>query len=89
MSIKINNLRHSYDTRKHALNGVDLSIEKGEYIAIIGETGSGKSTLVQHLNALLIPDEGNIVINDITITNNKRQLKTFLIPFPPFSCLLN
>ena len=75
MSIKINNLRHSYDTRKHALNGVDLSIEKGEYIAIIGETGSGKSTLVQHLNALLIPDEGNIVINDITITNNKRKNK--------------
>lgn len=75
MSIKINNLRHSYDTRKDALNGVDLSIEKGEYIAIIGETGSGKSTLVQHLNALLIPNDGNLVINDITITNNKRKNK--------------
>ena len=46
-----------------ALNGVDLTVEQGEYLAIIGPNGSGKSTLARHINALLIPDSGNVWVD--------------------------
>ena len=68
MSIEIKNLTHIYnpDTmlKMVALDHVNLTLEEGKITAIIGETGSGKSTLVQHLNALLLPDEGEIVFSD-------------------------
>ena len=51
----------------HALKDVNLNIEEGKITAIIGMTGSGKSTLVQHLNALLLPDQGEVRILDRTI----------------------
>ena len=67
MPIEIRNLSHAYhaDTilSKTALDDISLHIEDGEMIALIGETGSGKSTLVQHLNALLLPTEGELNIN--------------------------
>ena len=46
-----------------ALDGVDLHVEKGQFIAILGHNGSGKSTLARHLNALLIPDGGTLYVN--------------------------
>lgn len=46
-----------------ALNGVDLDIDKGEFIAILGHNGSGKSTLAKHFNALLVPSEGTIYVD--------------------------
>ena len=59
MSIEIKKLEHIYNENtpfSHAaLKGIDLSIPEGKVTAIIGQTGSGKSTLVQHLNGLLIP----------------------------------
>lgn len=48
---------------KKALNHVSFSVDKGEFLAIIGHTGSGKSTLIQHLNGLLKPDTGKIIID--------------------------
>ena len=48
--------------RMLALKGIDLSIPEGKVTAIIGQTGSGKSTLVQHLNGLLIPTAGTLDI---------------------------
>ena len=54
----------SGETAVHALDGVNLTVEKGEFVAIVGTSGSGKSTLVQHLNALLLPSEGKIEIID-------------------------
>ena len=64
MSIKIENLTHIYMPRtpfeKKALDDVNLYIEDGEFIALIGHTGSGKSTLIQHLNGLLEPSSGKI-----------------------------
>lgn len=66
MSIEINHLEHVYNAgtpfEHSALHGIDLSISEGKVTAIIGQTGSGKSTLVQHLNGLLIPSAGTLDI---------------------------
>lgn len=72
MSIKIEKLKHIYMPKspfeKVALNNVDLEINDGEFIALIGHTGSGKSTLIQHMNGLLKPSSGRILIDDVDIT---------------------
>lgn len=66
MSIEINHLEHVYNAgtpfEHSVLHGIDLSIPEGKVTAIIGQTGSGKSTLVQHLNGLLIPSAGTLDI---------------------------
>lgn len=66
MPIEIKNLEHVYNPgtpfEKKALKGVNLTIPEGKVTAIIGKTGSGKSTLVQHLNGLLVPTAGSIDI---------------------------
>ena len=68
MSIKVNRVSHSYYKKTPnevlALDNVSLNIEDGSFVALVGETGSGKSTLVQHLNALLLPDNGTIDVNE-------------------------
>jgi len=56
-----------------ALNQIDLAIELGKMTAIVGPTGSGKSTMVQHLNALLLPSEGKVVVLDREIVANDKQ----------------
>lgn len=76
--IHINNLSYKYSDGILALDGVDLSIEKGEFVAIIGKNGCGKTTLVRHLNALLAPTEGSVSIlgmdtKDKTVVWNIRQ----------------
>lgn len=74
MPIEIRELCHDYNANsilaKKALDHINLHINDGEMIALIGETGSGKSTLVQHLNALLLPTDGEIQINDRLIQAN-------------------
>lgn len=78
MSIKIENLTHVYmpnsPFEKKALDNVNLVIEDGEFLALIGHTGSGKSTLIQHLNGLLEPTSGRILVDDIDITNKEAKL---------------
>lgn len=73
MSIKIENLKHIYAPNSPfetiALDDINLEIKQGEFIGLIGHTGSGKSTLIQHLNGLLKPNFGKIYINDIDITD--------------------
>ena len=75
MSIKIENLTHVYMPKspfeKKALDNVNLVIEDGEFLALIGHTGSGKSTLIQHLNGLLEPTSGRILVD---ITNKEAKL---------------
>ena len=79
MSIKLSNIYHTYSKgtpfERLALDGVSVAIYKGEIVAIIGHTGSGKSTLVQHLNGLLKPDKGTATIDDIDITAKGVQAK--------------
>jgi energy-coupling factor transport system ATP-binding protein len=48
-----------------ALNGIDLEIKKGEFVVVIGHNGSGKSTLAKHFNAILIPAQGNILVDGL------------------------
>ena len=56
-----------YET--HALDDVSLTIEDGEFVGLIGHTGSGKSTLVQHLNGLLLPTSGTITVDGLNIAD--------------------
>lgn len=72
MSIKIENLTHIYmqgtPFEKTALDKVSIDINDGEFVALIGHTGSGKSTLIQHMNGLLKPSSGRIVVDGVDIT---------------------
>lgn len=78
MSIKANNLGHVYSAGtpfEHvALDVINLEIPEGKITAIIGETGSGKSTFVQHLNALLLPTSGSVDVDGFHI-ESKTKLK--------------
>lgn len=69
--LQVKNLVKTYtmgDTKVFALNGVDLEIEKGEFIAITGSSGSGKSTLMHLLGCLDIPTEGDVLIDNKNIS---------------------
>lgn len=65
--IEIENLNHIYSVgtpyEKKALSNINLSINSGDFVGLIGHTGSGKSTLVQHLNGLLKPTSGKIIVD--------------------------
>jgi len=78
MSIKIENLTYIYMPKtpfeKKAIDEVSLEIKQGEFVALIGHTGSGKSTLIQHINGLLKPTSGKLLIDDIDITQKNVKL---------------
>lgn len=79
MPIEVKNLTHTYSEgsafQSTAIRNVSLTINDGEFIAVIGHTGSGKSTLVQHLNGLLKPTSGQILIDgeDLNAPNADRR----------------
>lgn len=78
MSIKIENLVHVYMPKspfeKVALDDVNIEIKEGEFVALIGHTGSGKSTLIQHMNGLLKPSSGRIIVDGVDITKDGVKL---------------
>lgn len=59
----------------YALKNVNISFSRGEFVAIIGHTGSGKSTLTQHLNGLILPTEGNVYFNGRDVTDSDFSIK--------------
>lgn len=72
--IEIKDLYFSYkDSSVPVLRNINLKIEKNEFIGIIGQTGSGKSTLVKQLNGLLKPDKGQVLLNGIDIFSNIKE----------------
>ena len=79
MPIHLNNVNFTYSTgtpfERHALRGVNLSIADGEFVGIIGQTGSGKSTLVQLLNGLIKPTQGTVTVGEITTTDKGVRLR--------------
>ena len=80
MSIEIKNVSYVYGQgtpyEKKALDDVTLQIPDGQFIGLIGHTGSGKSTLIQHFNSLFTPTSGQILLNGININEDKKKLKS-------------
>src|SRR5574344_1324100 len=85
MQIEVKNISYTYNLspkeRFKALDNVSFSIEKGEFVAVVGKTGAGKSTLMQMLNGLLLPDEGEVDIDEFVVSKDKkkRSKKLFLL----------
>ncbi|MCQ2471440.1 MAG: energy-coupling factor transporter ATPase [Clostridia bacterium] len=77
--ISVKNLTHRYNEglpHCHvAVDNVSFDIEKGDFIGLIGHTGSGKSTLVQHLNGLMKPSEGDVLIDGKSIWESKKSVR--------------
>lgn len=77
--LEVKELSHSYGGNtpfiNDAVNNVSFCVEQGEIIGIIGHTGSGKSTLVQHLNGLLKPNSGEILLNGKSIWENPKEIR--------------
>ena len=83
MSIELKNVTYTYSQgtayESHALKDINLVIPDGQFIGVIGHTGSGKSTLIQHFNALIQPTSGQILYNgeDVWAENyNRRALRS-------------
>ncbi len=80
MIMKISDLKYIYNPNtpfeKKALDNINVEIDRGEFIGLIGHTGSGKSTLVQHLNRLMKPTSGTILIDGIDINEKETDLKS-------------
>lgn len=74
--IKIENLHYTYPGDDvESLKGVSLEIERGSFVAVLGHNGSGKSTLAKHLNAILLPTEGKVLIDGIDTADENNLLK--------------
>lgn len=74
--ITVENLRHTYSAgtpfEKTAVEDVSLTIPQGQFVAVLGHTGSGKSTFIQHLNALLQPSSGRVLLDGEDINKDKK-----------------
>ena len=83
MQIIAKGLKFSYNKdakfRRDALNGVDLVISDGDFFWIIGETGSGKSTFIQHLNGLIAVQEGSLTVGDFDLSSGVKKDKKAVI----------
>ena len=77
--LEVKNLTHTYSAgtpfEHRALDSVSFTVERGEFIGIIGHTGSGKSTLIQHLNGLLKPTSGEVLLDGKSIWADKKSTR--------------
>ncbi|MEA5096391.1 energy-coupling factor transporter ATPase [Sedimentibacter saalensis] len=78
MSIKAENIKYIYSEgtpfKTVALDDINLEIKEGDFLGVIGHTGSGKSTLIQLLNGLEKPSDGKIIVNDTVVGEDKKKL---------------
>lgn len=91
-AVEIKNLTYTYSRglpyEKEAIRDINLVIYEGEAVGILGHTGSGKSTLIQHLNGILLPQEGEVkifgekIINDKKFLKNLRKIVGIVFQFP-------
>lgn len=77
MQISLKNVSYTYNYKtpyaREVLKDISLNVEEGSYTVIIGKTGSGKSTLIEHINGLLLPTHGEVLVNNVLITNLKSK----------------
>ena len=77
--IQVKNLTHTYGAgtpfQRNAVDHMSFEVQEGEFLGIIGHTGSGKSTLIQHLNGLLQPTEGQILLHGKDIWKEKKKIR--------------
>lgn len=77
MQISLKNVSYTYNYKtpyaREVLKDINLDVEEGSYTVIIGKTGSGKSTLIEHINGLLLPTHGEVLVNNVLITNPKSK----------------
>ena len=77
--IRVENLTHTYSAgtpfERSAVDGMNIEVMPGEFLGIIGHTGSGKSTLIQHLNGLLKPTSGRVLLDGVDIWENPKEIR--------------
>ena len=73
--LQAKNVSFSYDKHHKAVNGVSLSVEEGEFVAIIGHNGSGKSTLAKLFNGLVKPDGGDVLVDGFSVLEKKHTFE--------------
>lgn len=75
--LEARNITFSYDDGTEALNNVNLKVDKGDIVALLGKNGAGKSTLFLHFNGILRPDKGEIIIDEEKLKYDKKSLIKF------------
>lgn len=80
MAVILENVYYKYDvddntTEEYGIFNISMKVEQGTTVGIIGKTGSGKSTLMQHLNALYLPQKGKLIVGDFVIDKKSKDLK--------------
>lgn len=77
MQISLKNVSYTYNYKtpyaREVLKDINLNVEEGSYTVIMGKTGSGKSTLIEHINGLLLPTHGEVLVNNVLIINPKSK----------------
>ena len=68
---------HEGEEERYAVNGVSFEVKKGEFLVVLGHNGSGKSTIAKHMNALLVPSEGAVIVDslDTSDPNNLWEIR--------------
>ena len=99
MAIRFNEVSYYYEKKKKneiapaAIKDINLSIsETSEFVTIVGHTGSGKSTLIQHINGLILPTKGEVMIDEVILSKKNKKLKLkpirkrigFVFQFPEY-----
>ncbi|WP_396136433.1 energy-coupling factor transporter ATPase [Clostridium sp. SHJSY1] len=71
LTYKYTSFEEGKNVEKYAVNGVNLEVKKGEFLVVLGHNGSGKSTIAKHINALLTPTEGKVIVDGLDTADEK------------------